>query len=124
MVVSFASAINAPLPTLPPQTLILNLLTHVFPAPAAGVVEGSADVMRNPPRDLREPTLEGAAEPRREDLEWHECLFRGLSGSDGCNGNAGTVMLKIVLTGLTAGLVLERWRGCRSAVGEGGNHVW
>jgi Ca2+-transporting ATPase len=57
----FAVAVGAlaqgPLPILPLQILFLNLVTDVFPALALGVGEGSPALMREPPRDPREPVL-------------------------------------------------------------------
>ena len=57
----FAVALGAlaqgPLPLLPLQILFLNLVTDVFPALALGVGEGSDALMREPPRDPREPLL-------------------------------------------------------------------
>jgi Ca2+-transporting ATPase len=57
----FAVALGAlaqgPLPLLPLQILFLNLVTDVFPALALGVGEGSPALMRDPPRDPREPIL-------------------------------------------------------------------
>ncbi|MBS0002376.1 MAG: cation-transporting P-type ATPase [Thioalkalivibrio sp.] len=55
--VSAAALVNAPLPLLPLQILFLNLLLDVFPALAIGVSRGSADIMRQPPRDPAEPIL-------------------------------------------------------------------
>ncbi len=55
--VSAAALVNAPLPLLPLQILFLNLLLDVFPALAIGVSRGSADIMRQPPRDPDEPIL-------------------------------------------------------------------
>lgn len=46
-----------PVPLLPLQILFLNLVTDVFPALALGVCEGHPDLMRQPPRDPREPVL-------------------------------------------------------------------
>jgi Ca2+-transporting ATPase len=48
---------QGPLPLLPLQILFLNLVTDVFPALALGVCEGSPALMREPPRDPREPIL-------------------------------------------------------------------
>ena len=49
--------LQGPLPILPLQILFLNLVTDVFPALALGVCEGSPALMREPPRDPREPIL-------------------------------------------------------------------
>ena len=57
----FAVAIGAlaqgPLPLLPLQILFLNLVTDVFPALALGLCEGSPALMKERPRDSREPIL-------------------------------------------------------------------
>ncbi len=57
MVISFASAVRAPLPILPLQILFLNFVTDVFPAFALGVGEGYTRVMACPPRPPAEPIL-------------------------------------------------------------------
>ncbi len=57
MVVGLASVVNAPLPILPLQILFLNLVTDVFPALALGLGEADPGVMRQPPRDPKEPFL-------------------------------------------------------------------
>jgi Ca2+-transporting ATPase len=57
MVVGIAIAIGLPLPLLPLQILFLNLVTDVFPAFALAMGEGSDEVMRQPPRDPKEPII-------------------------------------------------------------------
>jgi Ca2+-transporting ATPase len=57
LAVGVATLTQGPLPILPLQILFLNLVTDVFPALALGVGEGSAALMRRPPRDPREPIL-------------------------------------------------------------------
>jgi len=57
MVVFIASLFNAPLPILPLQILLLNIISDVFPALALGLSEGSGDVMKYPPRNPKEPVL-------------------------------------------------------------------
>jgi Ca2+-transporting ATPase len=57
MVVSLASLAALPLPILPLQILFLNLVTDVFPALALGVGEGDPQIMKQPPRDPKEPIL-------------------------------------------------------------------
>jgi Ca2+-transporting ATPase len=57
MIVFLASLVNAPLPILPLQILFLNLVTDVFPALALGVGEGDPAIMRQKPRDPKEPIL-------------------------------------------------------------------
>ena len=55
--VGLGALAQGPLPILPLQILFLNLVTDVFPALALGVCEGSPALMREPPRDPREPIL-------------------------------------------------------------------
>jgi len=55
--VGLGALAQGPLPILPLQILFLNLVTDVFPALALGVCEGSPALMRDPPRDPREPIL-------------------------------------------------------------------
>ena len=57
LVIVMASIINTPLPILPLQILLLNLVTDVFPALALGVGEGSDGLMGRPPRPRTEPIL-------------------------------------------------------------------
>lgn len=57
MIVFIASLFNAPLPILPLQILLLNIINDVFPALALGLGEGSGDEMQQPPRDPEEPVL-------------------------------------------------------------------
>jgi Ca2+-transporting ATPase len=57
MAVSLATVVNAPLPILPLQILFLNLVTDVFPALALGAGEGDPAIMKESPRDPREPIL-------------------------------------------------------------------
>jgi Ca2+-transporting ATPase len=57
MVISLASAVNAPLPILPLQILFLNLVTDIFPALALGVGEGNPSIMKYLPRDPGESIL-------------------------------------------------------------------
>ena len=46
-----------PIPLLPIQLLWLNLITDSFPALALGVEKGHGDIMKNKPRDPKEPIL-------------------------------------------------------------------
>ena len=55
--VSVVAFLNAPLPLLPLQILYINIVSDVFPALALGVGESSGDVMKDPPRDPKEPIL-------------------------------------------------------------------
>ncbi|MGF1513421.1 MAG: cation-translocating P-type ATPase [Elainellaceae cyanobacterium] len=57
MAVAAASLVGAPLPLLPLQILYLNAVNDVFPALALGVGEGSASLMRRPPRSSDEAVL-------------------------------------------------------------------
>lgn len=57
MIVAFASFALIPLPILPLQILFLNLVTDIFPALALGMGEGGEHVMKEPPRDPKEPLL-------------------------------------------------------------------
>ncbi|NIA15139.1 MAG: HAD-IC family P-type ATPase [Nitrospiraceae bacterium] len=60
LVILLASLLNTPLPVLPLQILLLNLVTDVFPALALGVGEGTERVMDHKPR----PKDEAIATPR------------------------------------------------------------
>ncbi len=55
--VALASLSNLPMPLLPLQILFLNLITDVFPALALGVGKGDPNIMKDPPRDPKEPIL-------------------------------------------------------------------
>jgi Ca2+-transporting ATPase len=55
--VSLVAMLNAPLPLLPLQILYINIVSDVFPALALGMGGSMADVMKNPPRDPKEPIL-------------------------------------------------------------------
>ena len=57
MIVTLASFAAIPLPILPLQILFLNLVTDVFPALALSVGDGDSQIMRQPPRDPKEPIL-------------------------------------------------------------------
>ena len=57
MIVLAASLLNCPLPILPLQILLLNIIIDVFPALALGLGEGSGDAMEKPPRNPAEPVL-------------------------------------------------------------------
>jgi P-type Ca2+ transporter type 2C len=58
LVVGLAVGVGLPMPLLPLQILFLNLVTDVFPAFALGLGKGDGSVMRNPPRDPKEPILD------------------------------------------------------------------
>lgn len=55
--VAIASLSNLPLPLLPLQILFLNLVTDVFPALALGMGKGIPGIMKQAPRDPKEPIL-------------------------------------------------------------------
>lgn len=55
--VGLASLFRVPLPVLPLQILFLNLVTDVFMALALGVGRENPGVMKQPPRDRKEPIL-------------------------------------------------------------------
>jgi len=57
LVIFLASVINTPLPIMPIQILLLNLVTDVFPALALGVGEGDESVMKHKPRPKHEPVI-------------------------------------------------------------------
>ncbi|MXN64900.1 HAD-IC family P-type ATPase [Stappia sp. GBMRC 2046] len=59
LLVGIAVGAGLPVPLLPLQILFLNLVTDVFPAFALGLGRGEEDVMRQPPRDPREPIVDG-----------------------------------------------------------------
>ncbi|NBC64198.1 MAG: HAD-IC family P-type ATPase [Bacteroidetes bacterium] len=56
-VIALSFVVGSPLPILPLQILFLNLVTDVFPALALGLGEGEKQIMREPPRNRREPIL-------------------------------------------------------------------
>ncbi|WP_428644109.1 cation-translocating P-type ATPase [Roseibium sp.] len=60
LIVGIAVGIGLPVPLLPLQILFLNLVTDVFPAFALGLGRGDPGIMRQPPRDPREPIIDGA----------------------------------------------------------------
>lgn len=55
--VAAAALVNAPLPLLPLQILLLNAVNDVFPALALGVGKGNPNQMKQPPRPADEPVL-------------------------------------------------------------------
>ncbi len=57
LTVFVASLLNWPLPLLPLQILFLNVVNDAFPALALGVGRGGEGIMRQPPRNPREPIL-------------------------------------------------------------------
>ncbi len=57
LVVAVAAFSNLTLPLLPLQILFLNLVTDVFPALALGMGKGDPSIMKNAPRDPKEPIL-------------------------------------------------------------------
>ncbi|WKK64907.1 cation-translocating P-type ATPase [Lutimonas zeaxanthinifaciens] len=69
--VGMAALLNLPSPLLPLQILFLNLVTDVFPALALGLGKGHGDIMKQPPRNPKEPIM-----TRRD---WYATLFYGFS---------------------------------------------
>jgi len=57
LTVFLGSILNLPMPILPLQVLYLNAVTHVFPALALGMGEGSRQIMARPPRNPNHPIL-------------------------------------------------------------------
>ncbi len=55
--VAVASMSNLPLPLLPLQILFLNLVTDVFPALALGMGKGEKGIMKQQPRNPKEPII-------------------------------------------------------------------
>ncbi|NRG16930.1 cation-transporting P-type ATPase [Rhizobiales bacterium] len=58
LLVGIAVGAGLPVPLLPLQILFLNLVTDVFPAFALGLGRGEEGIMRQPPRDPREPIVD------------------------------------------------------------------
>lgn len=69
--VGIAALLNLPAPLLPLQILFLNLVTDVFPALALGLGKGEEDIMKQPPRDPKEPIMTRT--------DWYDTMFYGLS---------------------------------------------
>ena len=69
--VGMAALLNLPSPLLPLQILFLNLVTDVFPALALGLGKGEEDIMKQPPRDPKEPIMTKKS--------WYATIFYGLS---------------------------------------------
>ena len=57
LIVALASLVDVPMPLLPLQILLLNLVTDVFPVLALGAGEGDPSYMKRPPRGPEEPVL-------------------------------------------------------------------
>jgi len=57
MVIFFAIMLNLPLPLMPIQILMMNLLTDGLPALALGIDPGSPEVMKQKPRSATEKIL-------------------------------------------------------------------
>jgi len=57
MIVTLATFLNMPLPILPLQILLLNLVTDVFPALALSLGEGDAEIMKNSPDRYNEAII-------------------------------------------------------------------
>ncbi|OIO66415.1 hypothetical protein AUJ68_00870 [Candidatus Woesearchaeota archaeon CG1_02_57_44] len=56
-VVLFSILLGMPLPLIPLQVLMINLLTDTFPAMGLGMEKGEDDIMRHKPRDPHAPPL-------------------------------------------------------------------
>lgn len=59
LIVFLSILMQLPVPLLPIQLLWLNLVTDSFPALALGTEKGEPDIMELPPRDTKEPILNG-----------------------------------------------------------------
>jgi P-type Ca2+ transporter type 2C len=57
-IISFASFLNLGYALIPLQILFINLVTDVLPALALGVTRGSDAIMKQPPRNPREPIID------------------------------------------------------------------
>lgn len=57
LIVFISILMNLPVPLLPIQLLWLNLVTDSFPALALGTEKGDPDIMKQKPRDAKEPIL-------------------------------------------------------------------
>lgn len=57
LIVAIAAFSNLALPLLPLQILFLNLVTDVFPALALGMGKGGPNIMKRPPRQMKEPLI-------------------------------------------------------------------
>jgi len=60
LIVGIAVGVGLPVPLLPLQILFLNLVTDVFPAFALGLGREDPKIMYQPPREPREPIVDGA----------------------------------------------------------------
>jgi Ca2+-transporting ATPase len=57
LIVFISILMNLPVPLLPIQLLWLNLVTDSFPALALGTEKGDPDIMKQKPRDAKEPII-------------------------------------------------------------------
>jgi Ca2+-transporting ATPase len=125
-----ALLIGWPLPLLPLQILWLNLATDIFPAFALALEPGSADSMRQPPRDPRRPLFSAAL---LVTIAWQGLMLAAISlsiygwalGTYGAGAHARTVAL-LALVGVQIGHTFNCRSRVRSAFhGLGRNpHLW
>lgn len=59
-VIAVAAVMNLHFQLFPLQILFINLITDVLPALALGITEGSANIMKKPPRPPGEPIIDSA----------------------------------------------------------------
>jgi P-type Ca2+ transporter type 2C len=85
LVISVAVVSSLPLPVMPLQILYLNLLTDVFPAFALALGEGERDVLKQPPRNPKEPILGGT--------RWIVIVLQSLALTVGTFGALGTAII-------------------------------
>lgn len=58
LVIATASVFSLQFQLFPLQILFINLITDVLPALALGVTEGGNDIMKKPPRNMKEPIID------------------------------------------------------------------
>lgn len=95
LVVGLAVLSTLPLPVLPLQILYLNLVTDVFPAFALAMGEGDDSVLRQPPRNPKEPILGRT--------QWSAIIAQSLALT---SGTFGALFLATFALDLDAGAVV------------------